>query len=227
MLPQNPVPLPLDQLSQPVPLVDHTLLRAGAAGVDIRYLGTQPYAEAVTIYAAPDRNWILAPIALDPLVADAGGSLVIPRQNLARLKALVANGIDFPAVFVARDFPRDAWPVEAGPRTDLVVAKPHRGFEIPLEVARRLVPSIPQPRIALERSRRYGEACDVMLKALKVLATGSLTVAAAVAAAPLVVAPLVGGAFDADPILFGALPLADELEVGKPAAWFFLTAWDY
>src|SRR6266536_3716491 len=173
--------------------------QAAAVGVEIEELGLHPLFGEVRCYRGVDRDWLLAPLDLDPVYQQSGGRLPVPKRVLADLRKLA--GVLDPFIYVAHDIPTDSVRQLPTNRSEVAagssLVKEGAGLSITPELARQLV-SLPHvPQRTVDWSRRCGQACDVLLKVV------SFT---ALAAGALAVAPIVLGSMFVDPILFGAFP---------------------
>lgn len=181
------------------------------AGLPVPYLGVTPLFLGHRVYRALTCEWVLTPVAEDPLYHDRDG-YPIPRAILRHLKAIQRAGIEFDALYVAHE-------VERG-----VVRE---GGPIPLEA---IMP--PPPRAVQEVSRKLGNAAGIAWEIAAAPLAVSAMACGAMVAAGLVALPLVAAAASmcamGDPILFGAVVAPGKpVRVGEPAAWFLLAAWNY
>jgi len=215
-------------------LVEYTIDRADRLRSPIQYLGEHPLMGEIRVYRGVGREWVLAPLVLDPIFLETGGHYPIPRANLRHLKRLVNGGLNFRAVAIAHDIPRGMIQVdepddqvtgqalairENAPGT---ITRSSRATVISPEIARQLVTPVPVPRKTVELSRRYGRVCELMLKAIAIGATSAV----GIAMAPMFVIPATFSGLS-DPVVLGAIPLNGVAEPGSPAAWFVLTSWSY
>lgn len=194
---------------------------AAAVNADIQFIGIHPLFEEVRVYRGRDRDWVLAPAHLDPLIGEMGGSLPIPRVELERLRRLV-SAVDFPAVYIGHDVPSGAVEIvenSAQGTQGVALAQRPGARVIDEQTARSLVSSVPPPRATLAQSQRLGEIWGALFRGVGTAATAAI----GIALAPLVAIPsLFQGVAFADPVILGAVPHGVDT-----AAWFVLAQWDY
>lgn len=221
--------------------IEATLRRAEQVGAPLTFVGIHPLPDQILRFRGYDRDWVLAPLHLDPILTQRG-DFPVPSVKLPAIDVLLGDGFD-PIVFVGHDVPPEHQSIPPVVDVDLrqgdqslaafeaQATMPLRGGRvISPEEARLAVPLVSAPRRTRELSERFAHISDVMIKGLVV--AGTITFAVSVAAVGIAFAPLfvgvatAGVAFE-DPIVFGAVPLTREAEAGSPGAWFVVSAWDY
>jgi hypothetical protein len=186
---------------------------AREVGVDVEYLGAQPLFTAPRLYEADPNDWIIGP-------ANGKSDLVVPKREQTILKALTAEDIDFPLIYVAHEIPK------AKTRTIVkAAAAPHT--EIEAEHAQELVGPVPEPAEAVQLHEKLGDHTQQVMRGLRRTAIAGGVVVAGLAAAPIVIAgAALAGLAQLDPIIIGAVPAGEPRE-GQMAGWFVLCRWDW
>ncbi len=219
--------------------VEETLRRAACLGAPLTFEGIHPLPDKPLRFRGRDRDWILAPFHLDPVLATRG-DFPVPSEELRVIDILLADGFD-PLVFIGHDVPPKRGVTEPAIEVDhqavqtlgtvqsQAIMPMREGHEITPSEARRLVSPVVAPRRTRELSERLGQVSDVMIKGLA--ATATVAFAASVAAVGIAFAPLFVGVAAMgdfiDPIVFGAVPVTTDPQPGSPAAWFVISVWDY
>jgi hypothetical protein len=179
------------------------LAHGRASELPIRYLGTMPLFPNHRVYPGRERDWVLLPLAADPLIQHPDG-YPIPTRVLRDLRRIVRGGVDFDALYVAHEtLPgavREGRPI------------PHAAW-------------LPPPPAAMQRlSRRLGAVSGALwtLAALPVAASAAVGGLLNRGAADL------GVAVGLDPVLLGVVVgRGRRVRSGEPAAWFYLAHWVY
>lgn len=176
--------------------------RARKAGVEIEHLGISSLFDKPRLYGGVETDWIIGPAT--------GHDLVVPDEAAERLARLPRAGIDMPLIYVGHEVAKD--------RTAGLAPSPGLGFrELEPAKARELIGPVPAPAEVERISNQLEGPSAKILNGIYRTGAAAGTVAAAVAAAPLLLLEL-------DPIVLGAIP-AGEGNVGEPASWYLLAKW--
>ena len=189
--------------------------RARDAGVPITYLGFSELFGDARGYSGPGTDWVIGPAQL--------GDAVIPRDQRAKLAALVTADVDFPLIYVAHEIPKGRLAITDSQR-GLHDQRRVQPVTLDQDAATRAIGPVPPPAGATATARRVGRSSKHLLSALG----RALPVAAAIVAAPVLLAGAAVGALAAglDPIVFGAIPV-DSPAPGQLATWYVLASWDW
>lgn len=166
-----------------------------------QYLGTMPLFAEHRVYEGEERDWVMMPLAQDPLFAQTK-AYPVPATVLTGLRQINRSGVAFDAIYVAHEVEKGA--VVEGQAVSLEAVAP------------------PPPERVQQLSKRLGRVAHtlftVALAPLFAWSAASVALASAVAAAPLILDPVLLGVV-VEP---GAAPVAGQL-----ACWFYLAHWRY
>lgn len=204
-------------------LVDHVHETSAAVGVPVNCLGVQTLFDETRLYEGEDSYWALAPADDDAHIQ--AGPPPMPKTQRAQLQRLLDSDLNFPAVFVAHEVPKDVTTRAELPATRTSTAIDlARGFRaITPRQAQDLVGLPPLPARPLRRSQQLGTAATEVFKLMAKSVPVMAGLAVGAAAAPLALL----SALPSDPIVFGAVPLYNSLAPGTPAAFFELVRWTW
>ncbi|MDH7489005.1 MAG: hypothetical protein QHH80_05805 [Anaerolineae bacterium] len=185
-----------------------TLQLARCSNLPLLFLGYAPVFSGQRVYHGRDCDWAMMHVGDDPVFRLHGQRLYAPKPVRAHLEKITEAGIEFDAIFIAREIPAGS-------------VKP--GEPIPLEL---LIPP-PHPE-ARERLNTFERAAmnwwNFVAKVLTATARGIAAGAVAVAAAGAGVGALAA----LDPVLFGVQFDATWHTDGHPIGmWYYLTHWDW
>ena len=167
-----------------------------------QYLGTMPLFEDHRVYPGSERDWVMMPLAQDPLFAQQD-QYPIPASTLRQLQQIDRASIDFDIIYVAHEVEKNT-----------VV----QGEAVPLKA---VVP--PAPPNVQRLSQRLGQTArslfTLALAPLVAWSAASAALGAMVAALPAAIL---------DPVLFGVVvrPGRDPQQ-GEVGGWFYLAHWQY
>jgi hypothetical protein len=197
---------------------ERVLALAGRAGIELERLGVAPLFSDTRLYPGPQRSWVLAPAADDPLVRRR--ELAIPKPEFRALARLLEAGLDFPAVYVAHEVPT-ARLVGTGLPAQVRTVAPGGFAPLDLLASQRLVDPVPVSARTARVARHLGAGAGAVLK---VLGLGASVAGAATGAAVSTGAAAMR-ALALDPMVLGAWTLDRHDQPGTPAAWFVLARW--
>lgn len=182
------------------------------AGTELEYLGIAPLFEKSRVYEGPEHDWIVGP-------ANRRQDLVVPRQEQAALRRLVAADIDMPLLYVAHEvLPEKTANLAKGNSTHV---------EVEPEQAAEIIGPVPDPHHTVELGQRLDRRAGQGLLALGRAAKVGGAIAVGAAAAPVIALGAAAAVLtQLDPIVLGAVPVGEPRD-GQPAAWFVLARWDW
>lgn len=180
-----------------------------AFNLPIRCIGTGPVFAGTRLYPGADSDWVLLNLTEDPLFYSSGERLVMPGTVIEDLTEVLAAGIDFDAVFIAHELPKDN-------------LKP--GQPVPLEL---IAP--PPPPAMSRRLNRLNRMNQMVWNSLAAAAGTALeATTAVVTAAGTVAATSIMLLASYDPILFGIYLDKEHSVNGHPIGlWYYLSHWTW
>jgi hypothetical protein len=188
----------------------HTMTTSDQLALPVRFIGYAPVSNDTQVFRGVASDCALMPLTRDPLYYASGNKLLIPEAALADLARIHRAHLDFEALFIAHEVPKNSL---------------MPGQAVPLEVlAPPPPPHLSKQLVRVETVNRL--FWTAFRGGLRGLAMGAAFAAVLPAAAVGIAGAALIGAASMDPVIFGLNFDRSKTVNGQPLAmWYYLTHW--